>query len=208
MIEAILATLAMAAIKPVKAEPNRDPSTWVQARDLPRIDENAAVTTFDLTVDRSGDPVRCTIIIESGANDLDTAVCESVMKRARFRPATDMNGLPVVSVRRDRVVWLPQAAGRNRSYDAADVVITSPEVSRKTDKLAEVFLSFDKEGSEPRCSISETSGKENLDHLACRVASDQQIALPIIDATGERVPGLRSLFIAFEPGQSLHARLR
>lgn len=208
MIEAILATLAMAAVEPGKAEPKSDPATWVQARDLPRIDENAAVTTFDLTVDKSGNPVRCTIIIESGANDLDTAVCEAVMKRARFRPATDIDGLPVYYVRRDRVVWLPQAAGRNRSYDGADVVIASPEVSGKTDRLAEVLLSFDEDGSVSKCSISDTSGKEDLDQLACRVASDQQVALPITDATGERVLGLRSLFIAFEPGQSLRARLR
>lgn len=208
MIEVILATLATVAVEPSKAEPKGNPARWVRAHDLPSIDENAAVTTFDLLINKSGDPVSCTIIIKSGASDLDAAVCDAVMKRANFRPAIDMEGLPIFYVYRNRVVWLPQAAGRNSSYDSADVVITSPEVSEKAGKLTEVLLRVDKHGSVSECSISESSGREDLDKLACRVASDQQIALPVTNATGEKVPGLRSLFIAFEPGKSLSARLR
>lgn len=208
MFESILAPLALAATEPVKAEPKRDPATWVQARDLPKIDDDTAVTTFDLTVNKSGNPVRCEIVMESGAKDLDAAVCNAVMKRARFRPATGIDRSPIFYVRRDRVIWVPKAAHGNRSYDDADIVVTTPEVAGKDHKLAEVLLSIEKDGSVSRCSVREGSGQNHLDQLACRVASDQQIARPISDATGERVPGIRSLFVAFEFGQAFRATLR
>lgn len=208
MFEAIFGALAIAAVEPVKAEPKRDPARWVQAGDLPRINEKAAVTTFDLTVDESGEPSHCEIIVRSGSDELDTSVCKAVMKRAKFRPATGIDGSPIFYVRRDRVIWIPQGYGRNKAYDGADLVITSPDVIGKNDALVEVLLTIGEEGAVSKCSVSKSSETELLDDLACRVASDPQIAPPITNAAGEQVPGLRSLFVAFEAGTSLSAKLR
>lgn len=198
----------MAAVEPVKAEPTGNPARWVEASDLPEIGKEADVTTFDLTIDRSGKPSHCAIVIRSGSDKLDAAVCKALVKRARFRPAIGLDGSTVFYVRRDRVVWIPHGTGPNRAYDDADVVITSPDIRSESDHLAELLLTIGEDGTVSKCSISRSSGEESLDNLACRVASDPHIALPIFDAAGHKVPGLRSLFIAFRAGPEQNAVLR
>jgi len=208
MIEAILTALAFAAAEPQNADPKGDPARWVRARDLPAISADAAVTTFDLTIDEKGKPVGCAIIVSSGQNDLDQAVCSAVSKRARFTPASDGNGLNVYSVRRDRVIWMPNARGDNASYDAADLVVTSPELQPNAKILINVLLLISNSGDTSQCMIAKSSGTLKLDELACEAATNPQIALPITDKAGEMVAGIRSLFVTFERGPTTNVRIR
>jgi hypothetical protein len=207
MIEAILGALAVAAAEPQKAEPKNDPARWVRASDLPRISDDAAVTTFDLTIDETGKAVGCAIIVSSGSDDLDASVCRAVTKRARFEPASNENGSKVHSARRDRVVWRPQAVGYNKSIDAADLIVTSPEVQTSEELLVEVLLVMTDTGDTSECIVAKASGDAELDELACDAATDPQVALPIVDGTGQKVAGLRSLFVAFEPGPTMSVRI-
>jgi len=208
MISTILSILAMGAAEPAKAEPRRDPASWVRARDLPRIDGDAAVTTFDLTIDDEGNPVNCVIIVESGQDGLDASVCDAVMKRARFKPAKDRNGSNVYSVRRDRVNWFPNAVGRNISYDAADVVVRTPAISEEKETLLDVILTIDAEGSVTRCDVPKNEGNEELISFACQAASDPQIASPIRDEAAVIRRGIRSLFVAVLHGEPASTEIR
>jgi hypothetical protein len=208
MIEAILGALAVAAAEPQKAEPKNDPARWVRASDLPRISGDVAVTTFDLTIDKAGKPVGCAIIVSSGQDDLDNSVCNAVMKRARFRPASEANGSTIYSVRRDRVIWKPQERGDNTVNDDPDLVITTPDLQTHAGVLVEVLLEVGTEGDTKKCTAVQSSRDNRLDALACEVAINPQIALPIINEAGQRVAGLRTLFVAFEPGSTMSVKIR
>jgi hypothetical protein len=208
MIEAVLAALAIAATEPQKAEAKGDPARWVRARDLPAISADAAVTTFDLTIDEAGKPVACAIIVSSGRDDLDQAVCSAVSKRARFKPASDSNGSNVYLVRRDRVIWTPQVRSGNKSYDAADLVIKTPELRAGAEILVDVLLSMTENGDVSQCKVAESSDDIKLDQLACEAATNPQIALPVTDETGRKVAGIRSLFVTFESGATMSVKLR
>ena len=208
MIEVILAALVSAATEPQKAEPRGDPARWVRARDLPAINADAAVTTFDLTIDATGQPVGCTIIISSGSDSLDQTVCSAVLKRARFRPATDGNDSKVYSVRRDRVIWVPQSSGGNSSFDAADLIVTTPELKADGEILVDALLSITENGDVSHCTVAESSGDTRLDQIACEVAANPNVALPLTDEANQKVAGIRSLFVTFEYGEAISVRLR
>ena len=208
MIEVILGALAIAAAEPQKADPKMDPAKWVRARDLPAISSDAAVTTFDLTIDEKGKPVGCAIIVSSGRDDLDQAVCSAVLKRARFTPASDENGVKLYSVRRDRVIWMPNVRKGNSSYDAADLVVTSPELQPVAENLVEVLLLMSENGDTSQCIVTKSSGAMKLDELACDAATNPQIALPVTDRAGQKVAGIRSLFVTFESGADMRVQVR
>lgn len=208
MIEVILGALAIAAAEPQKADPKGDPAKWVRAGDLPAISADAAVTTFDLTIDEKGKPVGCAIIVSSGRDDLDSSVCRAVTKRARFKPASDESGSNVFSVRRDRVIWMPEARGYNKSYDAADLVVTSPEQLSSAEILVEVLLMVAGTGETSKCLVTKSSGASKFDELACEAATKPQVALPITDGSGQKVAGIRSLFVTFETGPTMNVKLR
>lgn len=207
LLSGILAILASAAVEPVKAKPKQSPSNWVQAADLPPIDAQAARTTFDLTIDAKGGPSHCDIIVKSGSDTLDDAVCRAIVKRASFKPAIGTNGLPVYSVRRDRVTWVPDGCCGNRHFDDADIVLTSPQASGEG-RLVEVLLSIDDSGAVSSCVATKADSEEALSKLACQVASDPKVALPITDATGTKTAGLRTLFVAIQSGPTFSATIR
>lgn len=85
-----------------------DPAAWITADDYPNValrDNLQGNTTFALTVDSAGHPTRCDIRQSSGHAALDNAVCQALMRRARFSPGRDLYGKPVGGTYSSRVVW-------------------------------------------------------------------------------------------------------
>ncbi|WP_338425869.1 energy transducer TonB [Sphingopyxis kveilinensis] len=185
---------------PIKAEPKGSPANWVRAADLPKIDGRAATTTFDLTIDQAGHAVHCAVIIASGYDQLDTAVCAALIKRARFKPAKDIDGTAMAFVYRDRVVWRPKAYGSNSWFKSPDIVISTPAISNQFRKIAEILVVVDKTGDINNCFVIDSVQNGALDALACSAGKDPKISLPIMDAQGSPLRGVRSLYVGFEPG--------
>ena len=192
--------LAVASLTlPAKPEPKGNHSGWVQAADLPEIDNRSATTTFDLTLDPSGQAIHCAVIVASGSVQLDRAVCVALLKRARFKPAVDAAGLPIASVFRDRVVWRPEASGPNYWFKGADILVSTPIIERRSKKLAEILLTVSETGLIENCSVTKSVGNPSLDELACSVAKRENLLPAITDAQGTPVRGIRSLYVGFMP---------
>jgi protein TonB len=60
---------------------------------------------FTLDIDTRGCPTRCTITKSSGFATLDDATCPILMKRARFQPAVDANGVPITATWSNKFTW-------------------------------------------------------------------------------------------------------
>lgn len=198
----VLALLAAATVAgiPVQARHTVSPARWVLPSDFPASESKGAVTTFDLTIDEAGRPAKCVIITPSVSEKVDSLVCTAVMKRARFRPARDASGLPVPSVRRDRVVWNPQGAGRNRWFDDADFIVSTPIVSGSKTKTARVIEVMNETGQVAECHVADSSRVEALDQLACSVVRPPEYSAPITNAQGTTVRGIRSFIVGFQSG--------
>jgi hypothetical protein len=197
-----LAAATAVSIAPIKAEPLVSPARWVRASDLPRSADEAAVTTFDLTIDQSGRPMLCTIVIASGSDRLDSAVCSAVMRRARFKPAQDDTGSPIPSIRRDRVIWRPDRFGTSSSREAPDIVVSLSTITEPMTDVVDVVVIIDSAGTVGECFTSKSADTAQLRDLACEAVRDPRISLPIRDAQGTALRGVRSFYVGFAPGNA------
>ena len=192
---------------PIPAKPNGSPADWVLANDLPEIAAQAALTTFDLTINRMGLPTNCTIIVASGSNQLDTSVCAALMKRARFKPARGVDGAPIAFAYRDRVLWRPKAEGSNSWHKDPDVVVSTPTIAKQLSGVTEVVVDTNIASIASKCYILKSVGNANLDELACKIAIEPTVSPPIIDQA-KPIHGIRLLRIAFKPDTVIRAEVR
>ncbi|HEY9091812.1 energy transducer TonB [Parasphingorhabdus sp.] len=89
-------------------EPRGNPGNWANANDYPSRalrEEREGTTSFRVTVGTDGRVSSCQITGSSGHADLDEATCKNIQRRARFRPALDSNGEPMVATWSSRVRW-------------------------------------------------------------------------------------------------------
>lgn len=54
---------------------------------------------MEITVDSNGRVSQCSVDGSSGSQSLDTAACRNMVRYARYKPATDDAGKPVVGSR-------------------------------------------------------------------------------------------------------------
>jgi TonB family protein len=91
------------------ARPEVEPVRWVNTNDYP--DDalrkgQSGVTTLLWTIGTDGRVADCKIIASSGVPSLDRASCSAITKRARYVPARDKSGQPVVSYGTRRIMWI------------------------------------------------------------------------------------------------------
>jgi protein TonB len=60
---------------------------------------------YEVDVDASGTPTDCRIVVTSGHPSLDEETCRDLMRRVRFKPATDEQGKPVAGTYRNNMVF-------------------------------------------------------------------------------------------------------
>jgi protein TonB len=96
----LLLVLAQAASQNpiVVSEERADPVSLYSAADYPpqalRNGWEGDVSA-ELTISPAGRATACRIVQSSGHDVLDKATCDILIKRARFKPATDSKGIPV-----------------------------------------------------------------------------------------------------------------
>jgi len=93
---------------PRAASPIGRPGEWVTANDYPPRDlreGNQGTTGFRLTIDARGRVRSCAVTQPSGFAGLDEATCRHLLRRAKFRPATDGSGGAVASEYANRIRW-------------------------------------------------------------------------------------------------------
>lgn len=196
----LIATMVATGV-PAAAVPKSSPARWVLASDIPKSEwKQATVTTFDVLIDQTGQPIKCSTIISGGSSALDAIVCASIMKRARFKPAKDTSGLPVSSVNRSRVVWVPDGYGSNSWSDSPDFVANAPEISGKKTKIVNTIVIMNSDGTIGDCFVYKSSKLPSLDERACAITRHADVSTPITDINGMTIRGVRSFFIGFKSG--------
>ena len=132
--------------------PVGEPTQWIVAEDYPaeavqeRLEGRVDV---ELTVDADGLPTSCAVRRSSGSAALDTATCDLLMVRARFRPALDRNGEAVEGTWSNTIVWQVPAepvpeAGRLLAWLVVekDGTVSSCEVELAEGAAASAFGSL------------------------------------------------------------------
>ncbi len=84
-------------------------ATWISTNDYPAAalrQRLAGTVGFQLSVGRDGLVRKCVVTQSSSATSLDEATCSLLRLRARFTPATNEAGLPVLSTYSSKVRWV------------------------------------------------------------------------------------------------------
>ena len=77
--------------------PTTPAHSWLTVRDLPRALRRQMLINYRLTVDADGKPDGCHVAAAAQTPELASAACESLLAKARFRPALDAAGEPMRS---------------------------------------------------------------------------------------------------------------
>lgn len=91
------------------ARPTENPTEWVTVNDYPLKalrEELQGMTGFRVTIGTDGTVTGCTITSTSGTPELDEATCRLVNQRARFSPALNAKGEPVIGQYSSRIRWV------------------------------------------------------------------------------------------------------
>jgi periplasmic protein TonB len=105
MALSFLLTLA-AATAP---QPITSPSQWVPYPVWALRDGVGGRMIYDASVDASGKPTDCRIIVSTGSPRLDSEACAMILKQGRFYPAKNADGLPETGVYRGGLHWTIQS---------------------------------------------------------------------------------------------------
>lgn len=201
---------AAVANPPVDAEAIGNPARgWVRGTDIPESEwKQRASVRFDLTIDAQGRPMRCEILHSSGSETLDTTVCKLLMKRAHFKPARDASGRALPSVMRNQINWRPNRYGENYQYEAADIVVSTGLPLNKKPVLVEIVQVIEASGKVEMCHATSRPAKIEQNQLACSAANRPEIAIPVKDASGAPVRGIRSYNVGFTAGEEGGVKIR
>ena len=202
-------TIGAQAERPAK--PINNPGTWTTTADYPStalINQREGVTRFSVMIGPDGRVTSCQVLASSGHVDLDAATCLNVTKRARFDPARDASGKPVVGKYSNQIRWQIPNFG---SFASPSLPMYSypraPQVSDNTALLrigkddypqkslaaghqgVSIFdLDVDKAGVVQACSIATSSGFPELDQQSCNLAKRWSFQ-PALGLDGEATAG-------------------
>ena len=97
---------------PFGAQPIGNPTAWITLSDYPSPDiraGHAGTVYYTLKVAANGQPSDCLVSGSSGYPGLDSTTCALLINRARFTPAIDTAGNPVVGSYSGKMRWTPVA---------------------------------------------------------------------------------------------------
>ncbi|WP_435417795.1 energy transducer TonB [Parerythrobacter aurantius] len=168
-------------------KPRNNPGSWVVSDDYPKISmllDEAGRSQFRATVDVSGEVSGCSILDSSGFKRLDELTCRLVTQRARFDPALDYQGKPIVSQYTQAVVWRI-----SEPLQASDFGWKRPTEAKKLKQRGtvgfEVEISSD--GTITSCRITRSSGSALLDAETCKRLEALKSPSIALDEAGQPV---------------------
>lgn len=156
-------------------------------------DINAPMVTWaDLTVDPSGQLVRCAVPAPSKSRLFDRVACDRATRFARFAPARDEAGQPVAAlVRRGFAI--------NGAVAVPDVDFGLAVDRAAPGTVADLRVVADAGGKVETCAVDRPSGSAALDRLACTALTG--LVRPVVrDAAGTPVRAMSRVSVGFSTG--------
>ena len=203
MILLAAAAASLSAPQPVNL---RD---WFNSDDVPFAAMQSGrlyLVGFSLVVSPTGEVVECLLDVKSGVREIDQRSCSRPLSRARFRPATSLNGQPSYGVYRTHAHWIVSG----RPVDLPKVVVPTIDlkVNRLPDGIASpaivrVMFAVDEGGQPSSCMEEPPHGPEpgapqpRLAAIACGEIVRTFRATALKDRRGKAVSSVQDAIVRF-----------
>ncbi len=185
--------------------PRSRPHTWVTSADYPSASlrsEAEGTTRVNLIVGAHGRVENCGVTASSGHHSLDSATCRNLVRRGRFYPAQDSQGLPRRGSYSTSVAWrIPGSNFVNESFPTGPKpysytmfsldMVDYPEKAEKEKRQgrAVVETHVNELGDVTSCSVIDSSGHADLDKTSCEFARENWHFRPARDIDGNAIAG-------------------
>lgn len=185
------------------AIPKANPRDWIVPDDMPKeiVGQRVHITvSFDLTVGPDGTVSRCDADPSSGAAVVDQTTCLLLMKRARFVPARDEQGVSAYGVFRSYVIW--DASNQNwRQPIQTDVVLALNKFPPKLHPpiIISPTIMVDATGHVTRCEPGDSEAAKALGAIACRQVTAEWSAPVAKGVDGKLVASIQNVTVGFYP---------
>lgn len=202
LLSIVLAGAAVTAAAPIA------PNEWFTSKEHPKtallVGERGPIA-YSIDVAPDGTALRCGT---AGKTDLDLKVCELVMKRAKFSPATDAQGKPAFGLHEGVASFL--MPGRNsRRPDRAKLAVTVEQLPAGVTSPAYARVAFMVDSGGAISDCASTAGErrrflqivEALGPAACDKLVKDYRPVPARDAAGNAVASVQSVMVRFETPQ-------
>jgi protein TonB len=176
---------------------------WATADDVPlrMLPEGPSfVVGFRVAVDPTGRPQSCRLEKTSGLEDLDTYTCKLVMKRARFKAASDVNGAPMYGVYASYMKWWvgerPPPPPAPFGGDL-DLMVDSWPAGIKSPATIRIMFAVDAQGRPSACRSEKADAAAPLVEIACDQILRRLKPVPAVDRGGAAVSSVQDAEIRF-----------
>lgn len=176
------------------------PANWYKADDYP-IQYIQAGRSFDIslraTVRPDGGLQGCAIEKSSGEKDFDKYNCALLLSRARFSPAKDRDGRPVLGIYRSRVTWMMDDRKPKAGAGDLELTVANLPAGLSSPAYIHVALAVDGTGRATDCAKGKPDQNAALLKAACTQLLRSYRAIPARLPSGALVPSVQSATVSF-----------
>lgn len=207
--------MIVAASSLLSAPLPEDALTIFSADDMPSYVQIAGinrVVSTRTTISPDGTAQDCGLERSSGDPKLDLYTCAIILKRAKFRPATWIDGSPAYAVLRAPVTWAiggsPSEKERRQAYppDIDLSVIRLPDGAKSSTWIRSIIAVdeaghvIECDGAPPVRGSNQSKQFPELVQIGCGRMKSTFIAAPARDSSGKAVRSIQNAFVTFETG--------
>ncbi len=206
MISLAAAASLLSAPQPINS---RD---WFTPDDVPYATMQSGriyLVGYGLTVSPTGVVLSCQVEVESGVREIDSRSCSRPLRRAKFKPAIGLDGMPAYGVYRTHAHWITA----DRPFKLPTYIVPTVElkVSRlpagvSSPAIVRVKFAVDGSGRPSSCAEEPPHGPDpvtpqpKLASVACKEIVRTFKAAPVKDQTGKAVPSVQDAIVRFTQG--------
>jgi TonB family protein len=182
------------------------PQPWFEFTDYPMkaFERNAeGVTRFEMLISPEGRVAGCTVISSSGDEELDRASCFLSTKRAKFRPARNLDGQPVWGTFRTQALWaLPEHHIVAPPAPDLEVSLNALPDGTKQPPAVKLAYAVDRQGKPDLASCtmmpSSLQQPQLLVQLGCKQLLESTPQTPVTDPSGQPVAAVKTGAVLFK----------
>ena len=180
--------------------PTPTPLHWIRNDDYPRQYIEAG-RSFEIdiraTVRPDGTIQDCSVEKSSGDQAFDKFNCVLLIKRAKFKPATDVHGQPAFGVFRTRTKWMLDYGKEKRSPGDLKLSVAKLPDKLKSPTFVIVAVAVDTASQPSDCASAMQDQNMALVKVACAQLVRSYRALPARLPTGEVIPSIQTARVTF-----------